>query len=83
MPRSYYADAIGGFGWLLGRYCKVVTVFVRGGGGGLLSGLLCAILAGNFILSNAAWVLSLRMGNKFIPGYFKLVTGPVSHLVAR
>ncbi len=37
---------------------------------------------GNF-LSNVAWALPLRMGNKFQSGYFRLFLGPGSHLVAR
>ncbi len=42
-----------------------------------------AILPGNFFKECSLGTLSLRMGNTFLSGYFRLIVGPVSHLVGR
>ncbi len=42
-----------------------------------------AILPGNFFWAHCLGTFPLRMGNKFLFGYFRSVVGLVSHLVAR
>ncbi len=79
--RSYGFETT--WGWVI-NYIHFIFVWTVPLNGGWLwyMGHFVSNFDGNFVLSNVACTFPLRMGNKFLSGYFRLAVGPVSQLVA-